>query len=121
MSDPEDFIRSESTTPARTIVKKKKGPHPRRTVFGSYSHAVMKQLDGEVSIAADAMLVVDGIVVDFMDRLMAASFKMAKYDNKQTLKVKHARGAVNNMLRGELCKSALLEGDRAYKKFFPDD
>ena len=39
---------------------------------------------------------------DFADRLIAKSFKMAKYDQKSTLKAKHVKGAVHNMLRGDL-------------------
>ena len=98
-------------------IKKKKGPNPRKPVFGSYTHTVMKQVNPNVSIAADAMLVVDGVIVDFMDRLIAKSFKMAKYDQKSTLKAKHCKGAVNNMLRGDLAKCALAEGEKALTKF----
>tara|TARA_B100000780_G_scaffold247969_1_gene193135 strand:+ start:377 stop:724 length:348 start_codon:yes stop_codon:yes gene_type:complete len=100
--------------PKRAI---KKGPNPRKPMFGTYIHTVMKQIGGEVSISSDAMLVVDGIVIDFMDRLNAKSFRMAKYDGKSTLKAKHARGAVSNMLRGDLCKCALTEGEKAVAKF----
>ena len=98
-------------------IKKKKGPNPRKPVFGSYTHQVMKQINPEASIAADAMLVIDGIVVDFMDRLIVKSFKMAKYDQKSTLKAKHAKGAVHNMLRGDLAKCALAEAEKAIIKY----
>ena len=98
-------------------IKKKKGPNPRKAVFGSYTHQAMKQIDPQASIAADAMLVVDGILVDFMDRLIAKSFKMAKYDQKSTLKAKHCKGAVNNMLRGDLARLALAEGEKALTKY----
>lgn len=105
-----------SSGPENTI-KKKKGPNPRKPMFGSYTHIVMKQINPQASIAADAMLVVDGVVVDFMDRLIAKSFKMAKYDQKSTLKAKHAKGAVHNMLRGDLAKCALVEGEKALTKY----
>ncbi len=64
-----------------------------------------------------AMLVVDGVIVDFMDRLIVKAFKMAKYDQKSTLKAKHCKGAVNNMLRGELARLALVEGEKALTKY----
>ena len=97
--------------------KIKKGPNPRKPMFGSSLHKVMKQINPEVSISSDAMLVVDGIVVDFMDRLNAKAFQMAKYDQKSTLKAKHAKGAVANMLRGDLCKCALAEGEKALTRY----
>ena len=105
------------STTQNEIKKKKKGPNPRKPVFGTHTHDVMKQIAPKASIAADAMLVVDGILVDFADRLIAKSFKMAKYDQKSTLKAKHVKGAVHNMLRGDLRNCALSEGEKALTKY----
>ena len=96
---------------------RKRGANPRKAVFSSYTYAVMKSIKKDASIASDAMLVVDGILVDFADRLIAKSFKMAKYDQKSTLKAKHVKGAVNNMLRGDLLTCALAEGEKAITKY----
>ena len=106
-----------ATNPDGSAIKKKKARNPRKPMFGSYTHQVMKQINPQASIAADAMLVVDGVLVDFMDRLIAKAFKMAKYDEKSTLKAKHCKGAVNNMLRGELARLALAEGEKALTKY----
>jgi hypothetical protein len=104
---------SDDAAPLKPTIKKKRGSNTRRAQFGSYTHAVMKQIDPTVSIASDAMLVVDGVLLDFADRLMTKSFKMAKYDSKGTLKAKHVRAAVHNILRGELAKCAVAEAERA--------
>jgi len=101
----------------KSAIKKKRGSNPRRAQFGSYTHAVMKETDPAVSIASDAMLVIDGVLLDFADRIMAKSFKMAKYDSKSTLKPKHVRASVYNMLRGELAKCAVAEGEKAMSRF----
>ena len=101
----------------RVAKKIKKGPNPRKAVFGSYIHLVMKQLDSSVSISSEAMLVIDGIVVDLADRMGAKSFKMAKYDQKSTLKARHVQASVKNMFRGELMKCAVVEGEKALAKF----
>ena len=109
---------SATHNPDGTEKKKiKKGPNPRKPVFGSYTHQVMKQIAPDASIAADAMLVVDGILVDFADRLITKGFLMAKYDQKSTLKAKHIRGAVHNMLRGDLRNCALAEAEKAITKY----
>ena len=102
---------------SQKIKKIKKGPNPRKAVYGSYIHQVMKQVNPNASIGAETMLVIDGIVVDFADRLGTKSFKMAKYDQKSTLKAKHVRAAVNNMLRGDLMRVAVAEGEKALVKW----
>tara|TARA_B100000795_G_scaffold183384_1_gene139043 strand:+ start:703 stop:1074 length:372 start_codon:yes stop_codon:yes gene_type:complete len=118
MSDPTAPAAPAATkSTTKSTIKKKRGLNPRRAQFGSYTHAVMKQTDPAVSIASDAMLVVDGVLLDFADRLMAKSFKMAKYDSKSTLKPKHVRASVYNMLRGELAKCAVAEGEKALARF----
>tara|TARA_B110000902_G_scaffold10766_1_gene12995 strand:- start:1951 stop:2286 length:336 start_codon:yes stop_codon:yes gene_type:complete len=97
--------------------KIKKVHNPRKPLFGSYLHTVMKQIDGNVSISHEAMLVVDAFVVDFADRLGAKSFKLAKYDQKSTLKARHVKGGVNQMFRGYLAQCAVAEGEKALAKF----
>lgn len=104
-------------TPVRVAKKIKKGPNPRKPVYGSYIHQVMKQIDGNVSISSEAMLVVDGLVVDLEERLRTKSLKMAKYDQKSTLKSRHVKAAVNNMFRGDLMRCAVAEGEKALAKF----
>ena len=97
--------------------KIKKGPNPRKPVFGNWLHTVMKQIDGNVSISSEAMLTVDAFVVDFSDRLGTKAFKMAKYDGKNTLKARHVQGAVDCMFRGDLRKCAIAEGNKALIKY----
>ena len=97
--------------------KIKKGPNPRKPVYGSYIHQVMKQLDANVSIASDAMLVVDAFVVDLEARLGAKAFRMAKYDGKSTLKARHVQGAIDCIFRGDLRKCATAEATKAFSKF----
>ena len=97
--------------------KIKKGPNPRKPVFGNWLHTVMKQIDGGVSISSEAMLTVDAFVVDFADRLGTKAFRMAKYDGKSTLKARHVQGAVDCMFRGDLRKCAIAEGNKALTKY----
>ena len=97
--------------------KIKKGPNPRKPVYGSQIHKVMKQISFEASISSEAMLTVDAFVCDLERRLSDKAFKMAKYDQKSTLKAKHVKAAVNNMFRGDLLKVALSEGEKAINKF----
>ena len=104
-------------TQGRVAKKIKKGPNPRKAVYGSYIHQVMKQLDLNVSISSEAMLVVDGFVVDLEERLRTKSFKMAKYDQKSTLKARHVMAAVHNMFRGDLMRCAVGEGEKALARF----
>jgi hypothetical protein len=97
--------------------KIKKGPNPRKPVFGSYLHQVMKQINSDVSISSEAMLTIDAFIVDFADRLGAKSFRMAKYDGKSTLKARHVQGGVDCIFRGDLRKCAIAEGNKALAKY----
>jgi hypothetical protein len=100
-----------------TRKKIKKGPNPRKPVYGSYLHTLMKQINPEVSISSEAMLTIDAFVVDLETRLATKSFKMAKYDGKSTLKAKHVKAACFNMFRGDLTKVVVAEGEKALSKF----
>jgi len=111
-----------SPAPAITKPKRARTPGSRKAEFGSYIHTIMKQVGGNhVSVSSDAMLLLNGIATDFQGRLINKSNQYAKFDNKTTLKAKHARAAVKALLKGDLQEHAISEGAKALDKYLTNN
>ncbi len=100
-------------TPKKKIKKK----NTRKAEYGTYLHTIMKQIDPNITIKADAMLVVDKFVGDFVERLIDNGVKWAGYEDKTTFKAKHAQAALQTMLTGQLLKLAVAESNKALDKY----
>lgn len=109
-----------SDGPEATIGKKKKGGRKksvRKAEYGTYLHALMKQCDGNMTIKADAMLVLDKFVGDFIERLIDNGIKWCTYEDKTTFKAKHAQAALQTMCTGKLLELAVSEANKAMTKY----
>ena len=95
----------------------KKGNRSHGAEHGSYLLKVFKQVHPDASVSRDAMLVVDGIVADFQNRLIAKSLKTAANEGKSTLKAKHAKCATQALLSGELRSEGVAQGMKSLLKY----
>jgi len=98
-------------------IKKKGKNKNRKAEYGSYLHLIMKQIDPNMTIKADAMLTLDRFVGDFVDRLIDNGCKWAGYEEKTTFKAKHAQAALQTMLTGKLQELAVAEANKALTKY----
>ena len=99
------------------IKKARKGGGAKNPEYGSYLLKLFKQVHPNCSISKDAMWIIDGIVADFQDRLVAKSLKAARDEGKSTLKGKHAKAATQSMMSGELRTHAVSNGERSLAKY----
>ncbi len=109
-----DTQRQAKDDGAKKKIRKKSA---RKAEYGSYLHVIMKQTDPNITIKADAMLVWDKIIGDFVDRLIDNGVKWAGYEDKTTFKAKHAQAALQTMTTGKLQELAVAEANKALTKY----
>ncbi len=90
--------------------KKSKSKNPE---YASYLLKISKQVHPDKSVAKDAMWVVNGVISDLLNRMIAKSNEMAAIEGKSTLKAKHAQAATNAILSGELARHGISAGTKA--------
>ena len=98
-------------------VTKKKKASPNKPVFATYLHRLKAETHRDLTIASDAMFVLDAVVCDFERRLIDKSFEIASDAKSSTLKSKHATAAASVILDGELREGAKTETDKALKAY----
>ena len=100
----------------------KKSSSKRRTkrrveTFTSYIYKVLKQVHPDTGISKKAMSIMNSFVNDTFERIATESIRLARYNNKATLKSREIQTAVRLMLPGELSKHAVSEGTKAVTKY----
>lgn len=95
------------------VPKKKNKKGGIKMNWATYLHKIKNQVHPELGMASDAMFVVNGIVEDYKERLINASFAQATDFKSGTLKAKHGRCAAVLILEGTILKHTLTEGERA--------
>lgn len=90
----------------------------KRELFGSFLKKLLNQLSGsEIGISGGGMYIVNGVVVDVMDRLIESANKYATAEGKSTLKAKHVQSGVHATMSGKLHDHAVSEGTKALTKY----
>jgi histone H2B len=97
--------------------KVKKARGSKNPDYGSYLLKLFKDTHPGCSIARDSAWVVDGIVGDFQNRLIARALKAALEEGKSTLKGKHVKAAAIALMPGELRNLAIGKGEKALLKY----
>ena len=99
------------------ITKPKKRGSSKTPAYATPLLKLLKQTHPESSMESKAAWCINGIIEDFVGRLIAKSFDMAQLEGKNTLKAKHAKAATGTLLTGELQRLAIAHGERAVTKY----
>jgi histone H2B len=92
---------------------KKRRRKPRTDNFNVYIHKVLKQVQPQMRISKKSMNVMNGLLMDTLNRLAAVGGEMAKKDHKETLTDKDIQSAVKIVFPGQLSNHAVSEGTKA--------
>jgi histone H2A len=100
----------------------KKERKPKRVqTFASYIYKVLKQVHPDNGISKKAMSIMNSFVMDFFDKIVIESGKLARYSKRSTISSREVQSAVRLVLPGELAKHAVSEGTKAVTKFTHPD
>jgi histone H2B len=97
--------------------KGKRTPGATRMNWAGYLHKLQKQRHPDLSMASDAMFTLNGMVEDFKERMIKASYNNADDLGSGTVKSKHCRAAAAMILDGQLLKYTNTEGEKAWHKY----
>lgn len=88
--------------------------------FDRYISGVIKRIDGNVSLSAKAVAVLDAMITDLGTRICSAAGDVTRFNKRTTVTMRDAQAAILLVLKGELGKKAVAESYRAiqvYEKF----
>ncbi|XP_072968404.1 uncharacterized protein [Typha angustifolia] len=89
--------------------------------YKRYVFSVLKQVHPELSVSAQAMVVLDMMMADMFERLAGEAARLSKYNGKATLTSREIQNAVRLVLPGELGKHAISEGTKAVTNYMAND
>jgi len=98
------------------IAKKRRGG-PKNPEFADCLTKLRKEICPEVGCNAAAMHLMSDLISKFADRLIKKTGTLARYDNKGTMKAKHAQTAGNMILIGPLSAHAYEFANTSTNKF----
>lgn len=82
-----------------------------------YISKVLKQVHPDKNISRKSMMIISNLLMDVQERLALEAAKVAAYSKKKTIGKREIETATKLVLRGELIKHALSEGQKAVTKF----
>lgn len=119
---------NQETTPKKPAVKdttkpKKDGEEEKKTMlkknFDSYAlyiSRVLKSVFPEIGITLPSINIMDSFVRDIFERIAAEASSLARNYDKTTITTKEIETATKLILRGDLNKHAVSEGQSAVKR-----
>lgn len=81
--------------------------------FGRYIHKVQKQVHPGLRMSKTTVSIMDSMVVDVYQRVLAEAKRLLTHTKKKTLTSRDVQTAVRLCLSGELCNHAVVEGRKA--------
>ena len=85
--------------------------------YGTYLWKIHKKLNSELSLSRESLATANGIVVDFLERMIERSCKEAALDGKTTLSAKHGQTALQGLLTGQLREYGYQQASKAVTKY----
>jgi len=85
--------------------------------YGIYLWKIHKNLGTEYSLSRESLAVTNGIVVDFLERMIDRASKEAQLDGKSTLSSKHGQASLEGLLTGQLREYGYQQARKAVIKY----
>lgn len=102
---------------AKRSGKKKRRGCKKKEPYSVHISRVMKQIDSKAEISAGGMATMNSFVNDLFGRIATEASHLAHYSNRSTVGDREIQTAVRLILPGDLAKYAILEGNKAIKRF----
>lgn len=100
---------------ATGITKRRGGP--RAPEFSDFLTKARKQHCAEVGCSTAAMYLINDLLSKFIDRVINKTGTLARYDKRETMKIKHAATATKMILIGPMSSHASEFAEAATSKF----
>ena len=85
--------------------------------YASYIFKVHKQIHPTLGMSSKAVAQVNGVLQDFLDRMIDMSTSVASTDKKTTLAARHVQAATRLIMPSELAEHGISEATKAVAKF----
>lgn len=85
--------------------------------FDRYITGLIKRIDGDVSMSAKAVAVLDGMITDLATRICISAGEVTRFNKRATVTMRDAQAAILLILKGELGKKAVAESYRAFQVY----
>ena len=112
---PKAKATGKKSTGVTGITKRRGGP--RAPEFSDFLTKARKEHCAEVGCSTAAMYLINDLLSKFIDRVIDKTGALARYDRKNTMKVKHAATATKMILIGPMSSHASEFADAATSKF----
>jgi len=93
--------------------RRKKG----EPTYGSYVYKVLKQTHPDIGISSKAVLQMNSIIAEILERFSHKSAEVAHCTKKSTLGSRHVQTAVPLLMGDELSKHAVSEATKAVTRY----
>ena len=85
----------------------------KRKDYSPFIYKVLKQVHPDTEISPMAMRVMEDLMNDLFERIVAEARLVARYNKRSTISSKEIQTAVKLLLPHELAKNAVFEGSKA--------
>ena len=85
--------------------------------YSIYLWKIHKNMGSEYSLSRESIAAINGIVVDFLERMIDRACKEAQLDGKSTLSSKHGQTALEGLLTGQLREYGYQQSSKAVIKY----
>ncbi|VDM92033.1 unnamed protein product [Litomosoides sigmodontis] len=97
--------------------RKKKRQARQMEHYAAHISRVMKQIHSKTEISTGGMAIMNSFVNDLFHRIAGEASHLVHYSNRSTIGEREIQTAVRLILPGDLAKYAIVEGNKAIKRF----
>ena len=85
----------------------------RKDSYSDYIYRVLKRVHPDLGISKRAMVIMDSLAHDILERIAVDAGRLARYNKKHTLSSREIQTGVQLVVPGELAKHCVSEGAKA--------
>ena len=109
-------VTKENTKPKKAGEEEKKNVKKNFDSYALYISRVLKSVFNDIGITLPSISIMDSFVKDIFERIAIEASNLARNYGKTTISVKEIETATKLILKGDLNKHAISEGQSAVKR-----